>query len=102
MMIEIAAILELLLFACAWTKRRRAQRWQVFVGKTASIRLPILDDYLKRQTAGASRVEIFAASQLAAVCRNAVKTHSFESLLLHGIHSARAKKRLTSTWRINL
>lgn len=100
MLIEIAAVLELLLFACAWAKRRRAQRWQVFMGKRDSIRLPILDDYLTRQTAGASRAEILAASQLAAVCRKAVQTHSFQSLLLQGIRSARGRRFLTSTWRI--
>lgn len=101
MLIEIAAVLELLLFACAWAKRRRAQRRQVFVGKADSIHLPIVDDYLGRQTAGASRAELFAASQLAAVCRKAVQTHSFQSLLLHGIRSARRGKT-TSTWRVTL
>jgi hypothetical protein len=102
MLIEIAAVLELLLFACTSAKRSRAQRWQVFIGNRDSIPLPTLDEYLKRQTAGASRAEIFVALQLAAVCRKAVQTQSFQSLLLHGIHSARIKKRLTSTWRINL
>jgi hypothetical protein len=97
MLIEIAAALELLLFTCAWAKRRRAQRRQVFIGRKDSTHLPVLDGYLKRRTAGASRVEIFAASHLAAICRKAVQTHSFQSLLLHGIRSAR---RRTLTWRI--
>jgi hypothetical protein len=101
MLIEIAAALELILVASAWTKRRRAKRWQMFMGKRDSIRLPIVDDYLRRQTAGASRTEAFAASQLAAVCRKAVQTHAFQSLLLHGIHSARSRNRFTtSNWRI--
>ncbi len=103
MLIEIAAVLELLIFAYAWAKRRRAQRWQVFMGKRHSIRLPIVDDYLKRQTAGASKAEVIIAAQLAQVCRRAVQTHAFQSLLLHGIHSARERKHFTtSTWRINL
>ena len=101
MLIEIAAALELLMFACAWTRRKRAQRQQVLMGRRHSIHLPVVDDYLKRQTAGASRAEVFAASQLAAVCRKAVQTQSFQSLLLHGIRSARRRK-LTSTWRITL
>ena len=99
MLIEIAAVLEMLLFACAWTKRKRAQRWQVFMGNAGSIRLPIVDDYLTRRTAGANRVEVFVAYQLAAVCRKAVQTHAFQSLLLHGIRLARKRKQLT-TWRI--
>ncbi len=103
MLIEIAAVLEILLFTCARAKRRRAQRLMVFIGQGNSIRLPIVDTYLKRQTAGASRAEIFAASQLAAVCRKAVRTHSFKLLLLHGIRSARGRKHVsTSTWRIDL
>ena len=102
MLIESAALLELLFFGCAWAKRKRARRWQVFMGKRDSIRLPILDDYLARQTAGATKAEAFAASQLAAVCRKAVQTHSFQSLLLHGIHSARSRKLRSSTWRITL
>jgi hypothetical protein len=102
MLIEIAAVLELLLFTCAWAKRKRVQRLQVFMGKKDSIRLPMLDQYLKRQTAGASRAEAFVASRLAAVCRKAVQTDSFQSLLLHGIRSVRSRKLLTSTWRITL
>ena len=101
MLIEIAAVLELLLFTYAWAKRRRAQRRQVFMGNKDSIRLALVDDYLRRQTAGASRVDVFVASQLAAVCRKAVQTHSFQSFLLHGIRSARRGK-LTSTWRVTL
>jgi hypothetical protein len=101
MLIEIAAILELLLFACAWSKRRRAQRWQLLMGKKHPTRLPVIDEYLTRQTAGASRAEVFAASQLAAICCKAVQTQTFQSLLLHGIRSARRRK-LTSTWRVTL
>jgi hypothetical protein len=102
MLIEIAALLEGVLFTCAWVRRSRTQQCQVLMGKKDSTRLLMLDDYLKRQTAGASHLEIFAASQLAAVCRKAVQTRSFESVLLYGIRSARSRKRSTSTWRINL
>lgn len=103
MLIEIAAVLELLLFACAWAKRRRAQRCQVFMGRGCSIHLPIVDDYLKRQTAGASRAEIFVASQIAGICRRAVHTRSFESLLLYGIRSSvQRRNNRQSNWRITL
>jgi len=101
MLIEIAAALEGLLFTCAWARSRRAQRRQMLTGNRCSIYLPVVDDYLKRQTAGASKAEVFAASQLAAVCRKAVHTQSFQWLLLHGIRSAR-RRRVTSTWRIAL
>jgi hypothetical protein len=102
MLIEIAGLVELLLVTGAWAKRRRAQRLQIFMGNRESIRLPLLDEYLRRKTVGASRVEVFVASQLAAVCRKAVQADSFQSLLLHGIHSVRSRKLLTSTWRITL
>jgi hypothetical protein len=82
MLIEIAAVFELLLFTCAWVTRRRAQRWQVLMGPRPSLRLPVMDDYLKRETAGASRVERLVASQLAALCRKAVQTQSFQSFNL--------------------
>ena len=101
MLIEIAAVFEMLLFTWAWTRRKRAQRWHVFMGNGDSIHLPIVDDYLSRCTAGANRVEVFVASQLAGVCRKAVQTHSFQSLLLYGIRSARNRRHLASTWRIS-
>lgn len=101
MLIETAAALELLLFACARTRHKREQRRQALMGNRCSIHLPVVDGYLKRQTVGASRAEVFAASQLAAVCRKAVQTQSFQSLLLHGIRSARRGKRI-SIWRIAL
>lgn len=103
MLIEIAAVSDLLLFASAWARRRRAQRCQSFMGKGHSIHLPIVDDYLKRQTASASRVEIFAASQITSICRRAVQTRSFESLLLYGIRSSvQRRNNRQSNWRIIL
>lgn len=102
MLTGIAAVLELVLFACTWVKRRRARRWQVLMGHRPAVRFPVIDDYLKRQTAGASRVEKVVASELASVCRKAVQTQSFQSLLLYGIRSARSKKYFSSTWRITL
>lgn len=103
MLIEIAAVIETLLFTCTWIKRKRAQRWQLFMGKANSVSLPILDDHLRRQTTGASRTEVYAASQLAAVCRKAVQAQAFESLLIHGIRYARNRKHsTTSNWRITL
>ena len=61
---------------------------------TDSVRaLPLVDDYLKRKTAGASRVQVFVASKLAEVCRRAVHTRSFEYVLLHVIRTAILKRR---------
>ena len=65
MLIETAAVLELLFFTWAWARRRQAQKWQMFTGRNDSIRLPLMDDYLKQRTSGASRLERFAASRLA-------------------------------------
>jgi hypothetical protein len=102
-LIELVAATELILFSCSRAKANRARKQRVLMGSgLGSLCLPIIDEYLKRKTAGASRAEIFVASQLARVCRRAVQTRSFQSLLLHGIRSVvkRRSKRLISPWRI--
>jgi hypothetical protein len=67
--------------------------------------LPVVDEYLKRKTAGANRVQVFVASKLTEVCRRAVYTRSFEYLLLHVIRTAFLKHRskfLNTQRRVNL
>ena len=97
MLVALIAGLEAMLYSAAWSKRGRARRRQLLMGtSTDSDRaIPLVDDYLKQKTAGASRFQRFIASKLAAVCRRAVHTRSFEYVLLHLIRTAINKRRNT-------
>ena len=94
-LIALIAAAEAMLFSASRAKQGAARRQQVLMGNAAdSIRaLPLVDRYLKRKTAGASRVQVFVASKLAEVCRQAVHTRSFEYLLLHVIRTTIHKRR---------
>jgi hypothetical protein len=105
-LIELLAATELILFSCSWAKRRGARKRQALLGSSSvdSLHLPIIDAYLRRNTSGASSLQVCVSSQVARFFRRAVHTRSFEYLLLHGIRSAlkrRSKSRISS-WRISL
>ncbi len=106
-LIALIAAAEAMLFSASGAKRNQVRRQQMLMGNTLdSVRaLPLVDTYLKRQTAGASRVQVFVASKLAEVCRRAVQTRSFEYVLLHVIRTAVPKRRskfLNTQGRITL
>ena len=94
-LIALIAAAEAALFSASQAKRYHARRQQVLMGNAVdSLRaLALVDGYLKRKTIGASRLQVFVASKLAEVCRQAVHTRSFEYLLLHLIRSAIHKRR---------
>ena len=94
-LIALIAAAEAMLFSASGAKRNQARRQQVLMGNSLdSVRaLPLVDTYLKRKTAGASRVQMFVASKLAEVCRRAVQTRSFEYLLLHVIRTAIKRRK---------
>jgi len=94
-LIALIAAAEAMLFSASRSKRGQTRRQQVLMGNSLdSVRaLPLVDDYLKRKTAGAGRVQVFVASKLTEVCRRAVHTRSFEYLLLHLIRTAILKRR---------
>lgn len=95
MVIALIAAAEAMLFSASGAKRLHARRQQVLMGSSlnSALRLPLIDDCLRRKTAGSSRVQQFAASKLAQVCRQAVQTQAFEYLLLHVIRTAILKRR---------
>ena len=105
-LIALIAAAEAMLFSASRSKRGQAQRQQVLMGNSLDSKhcLPFVDDYLKRKTAGASRVQTFVASKLAEVCRRAVHTRSFEYLVLHLIRTAikRGAKYLNIQRRVTL
>ena len=94
-LIALIVAAEAMLFSASRSKRGQTRRQQLLMGNSLdSVRaLPLVDDYLKRKTAGASRVQVFVASKLTEVCRRAVHTRSFEYLLLHLIRTAILKRR---------
>src|ERR1700756_4558221 len=95
MLIALIAATEALLFSASGAKRHHARRQQILMGNSLdpSRRLPFVDGYLRRKTAGASKVHIFVASKLAEACRQAVHTKAFEYLLLHVIRMDSLKRR---------
>lgn len=102
MIIALIAAAEALLYSASRSKRGQSRRQQVLMGNSMdSVRaLPLVDAYLKRKTAGASRVQTFVASKLAEVCRRAVHTRSFEFLVLTAIK--RCSKYLNTQRRVTI
>ena len=94
-LIALIAAAEAVLYSASRSKRGQTRRQQVLMGNSLdSVRvLPLVDDYLKRKTAGASRVQVFVASKLAEVCRRVVHTRAFEYVLLHVLRTAILKRR---------
>jgi hypothetical protein len=94
-LIALIAAAEAMLYSASRSKRCQTRRQQALMGNglNSARALPLLDNFLKRKTAGASRVQVFVASKLAEVCRRAVRTRSFEYLLLHVIRTAILKRR---------
>jgi len=88
--IALIAAAEAMLFSVSGATRNQARRQQVLMSNSVnSIRgLPLVDEYLKRKTAGANRVQTFVASKLAELCRRVVHTRSFEYLVLQLIRTA--------------
>jgi hypothetical protein len=105
-LIALIATAEAMLYSASRSKRGQTRRQQVLMGNSLdSVRaMPLVDDYLKRKTAGASRVQTFVAAKLAEVCRRAVHTRSFEYLVLHLIRTAikRRSKLLNTQRRVTL
>ena len=106
-LIAFIAAAEAMLFSASGAKRNQARRQRVLTGNSLDPKLclPFVDDYLRRKTASASKVQVFVASKLTAVCRRAVHTRSFEYLLLHLIRTAFLKHRskfLNTQRRVNL
>jgi hypothetical protein len=81
-LIALIAAAEAMLYSASWSKRGKTRRQQVLMGNSpdSARALPLVDEYLKRKTARASRLQMFVASKVAEICRRAVHTRSFEYL----------------------
>jgi hypothetical protein len=93
-LIALIAAAEAMLYSASRAKRGQAQRQQVLTGDDLnSVRsLPLVDEYLKRKTAGVSRVQAFVASKLAEVCRRRF-TPGRSNTCSHVIRTAILKRR---------
>ena len=98
-LLALIASAEAMLFSASRAKRGQAQRQRLLMGEAAdSVRaLPLLEDYLRRKTAGASKIQALVAAKVTQICRQAVHTRSFEYLVLHLIRSAihRSRQKLS-------
>ena len=97
MLIALIAGLEATLYSATRAKWGRARRQRLLMGTSTDLHraVPFVDDYLKQKTVKATRFQRFIASKLAAFCRRAVHTRSFEYLLLHLLRSVINKRRNT-------
>ena len=98
MLIAIIAGFEATLYSATRAKWGRARRQQMLMGSTSTDlqrAVPFVDDYLKQKTVRATRFQRFIASKLAAFCRRAVQTRSFEYLLVYLVRTAINKRRNT-------
>jgi hypothetical protein len=95
MLIAILAGLEAMVVFAARSKQGRARRQQLLMGNSpgSARALSLVDNYLQRKTARATRFQRFIASKLAALFRRVVRTRSFEYLLLHLVRAAINKRR---------
>ena len=103
-LLAIIAAAEAMLFSASGAKRNQVRRQQVLTGNSlnSTRALPLVDTYLKRKTAGSTRVQIFVASKLAEICRQVVHTRSFDYVLFHVIRTAILKHRLNIKRRVTL
>ena len=78
----------------SWSKWRRSHREKILTGNSATGRsIALVDRQLKRKVEGATNTQIFAASKLTQICRQAVQTQAFEYMLLHAIQSGLRKRQ---------
>jgi hypothetical protein len=94
MFLTLIAAAEASALSVTWISRSRMRRQQILMGgKAPEANLPFLDRYLKQQTTNPTRLQVFAARKLAAICRHVVHTQAFELLVLKLIQSAARRSR---------
>ena len=94
-LLSLVAATEALFVSVSQIKRRNARRQATLMclSPDSAVPLAFLDEQVRRTTAGASRVEVFAASKLAELCRQVVKLRLFEYVLLHVIRTSLKRRK---------
>jgi hypothetical protein len=83
--------------SASWFHRARRKRQELLLGnETRLLKIPCVDNRLTKKVDHATRLQTFAARQVAAVCRRAVHTRAFELLVLKLIQSASRRCRRDS------
>jgi hypothetical protein len=78
----------------SWSHWRHVRRQKILMGNSAPGRsIALVDRQLKRKVEGATKPQLFAASKLTQICRQAVQTQAFEYMLLHAIRSVLYKRQ---------
>jgi hypothetical protein len=82
-------------FLCAsWSRWRHSRRQKTLMGNSLPARsIAFVDRHLKRKVGHATTTQLFAASKLTQICRQAVQTRAFEYMLLHAIQSGLRKRQ---------
>src|SRR5579862_3200515 len=84
----------------SWSKWRHSRKQQILMGNhTTGRSIALVDRQLRQKAGNATRTQIFAASKLAQISRQAVQTQAFEYMLLHairtGLHKRQSKLYIT-------
>jgi len=96
-LLTVLAAAEASCLSASWFQRARMKRQELLLGKeTRLLNLPFVDNHLAKQADHATRLQTFAARQVAAVFRQVVHTRAFEILVLKLIQSASRQSRQES------
>ena len=88
-LLTLLAAAEASLLSASWFQRARQKRQELLLGiETRLLKIPFIDNQLAKQADQATRLQIFVARHVAAVCRQVVHTQAFESLMIRLIQSA--------------
>jgi hypothetical protein len=94
-LIVLIAVVKAAFLWASWSKWRQSHRQKILMGSngTAGRSIALVDRQLKRKVRSATKTQIFAASKLTQICRQAVQTQALEYVLLHAIQSGLRKRQ---------
>ena len=96
-LLAILAAAEASCLSASWFQRARMKRQELLLGKeTRLVNIPFIDKHLAKQADHATRLQTFAARQVAAVFRQVVHTRAFEIVVLKLIQSVSRQSRRES------
>lgn len=86
----------------SWSHWKQTRRQKILMGASATGRsIALVDRQLKRKIESATKTQVFVASKLTQICRQAVQTQAFEYMLLRairlGLNKRQSKSSITKT-----
>ena len=96
-MLAILAAIEAMTYCAFRSRRGRASKRHLLTGASTDFgrAVPLVDNYLRKKTAKATRFQSFLARKLAEIFRKVAQTRAFEFALLSIIQTAANKRRNT-------